>query len=399
MDFLTDHDVLAWAEAIEPRLADTDIVALARQARDALGPERGPAALTLARLRIRHRDKFPSWNRFTADREAFEQASGERAADWRAWRFAGMGRVLDLCCGAGADTIALSRVANEVVAADWNPTRLQWARHNVAAYGRADRVRFLAADCTGVLPAADGAVIDPDRRAEGSREFAGRAISPNRYSPPVAVWEQIAERVGVLAVKAAPGIAHTDIPDGAVAEFIEDRRELRETVLWYGERGAGVPTHRQAVVLHDDGADVLTAADTEEHRVAAIADVMYDPGPATVRARLITHLAARLGAHRIDNEIAYLSAHDEPVLTPFAAAFRVEAVVPWSLERVQNALAERNAGAVEIRARRFPVRPDESRRLLRLNGSEQRTLICTRVGGDPVVAICISAQYPTQGAS
>ncbi len=269
----------------------------------------------------------------------------------------------------------------------------------MAAYGRADRVRFLAADCTGVLPEADGAVIDPDRRAEGSREFAGRAISPDRYSPPLHVWERIRKRVGTLAVKVAPGIAHEDIPAGAVAEFVEDRRELRETVLWYGEGGAGGPAYRQAVVLRNDGADVLSAANAEEHRVAAIADVMYDPGPATVRAHLVTHLAAALGAHRIDAEIAYLSAYREPVPTPFAAAFRVEAVVPWSLRRVQDALTERNVGAVEIRARRFPVRPDELRRLLRLNGNEQRTLICTRVGGDPVVAICTPAQHPSQGAS
>ncbi len=380
----SDPDVLALAEALQPRCSTDDLVVLAVEARAALGPERGPAALTLARLREKQRNKFPTWRGFVGDKLAFEQASGEAAATWRAARFAGM-RVLDLCCGAGGDTVALSRVATSIVAVDRDADRLEWARLNVSRYGNPERVMFLQADCIDGLRDADGAVLDPDRRSSGARQFGGRAIRPEDYEPPLDAWDAIRQRVGTLAVKVAPGMPYDAIPADAVPEFVEDRGELREAVLWFGDHA---PATRQAVVL--PRGDVLRVDEPEELQIGDIGSVLYDPGPAVVRGHLVTHLAARLDAYRIDPEIAYLSANGEPQETSFAAVFRVEVVIPWSLRRLQAALDERNVGSVEIRARRFPVRPDALRRMLRLDGDEARTLICTRVSGAPVVAVCRS---------
>jgi len=378
----SDPDVLALAEALQSRCSSEDLVTLAVEARAALGPERGPAALTLARLREKHRNKFPTWRGFVGDRVSFEQASGEAAATWRAARFDGM-RVLDLCCGAGGDTVALSCSAEKVIAVDRDADRLEWARLNVARYGNPERVTFLQTDCIAGLRDADGAVLDPDRRSSGTRQFGGRAIRPEDYEPPLDAWNAIRKRVGTLAVKVAPGMPYDAMPAGAVPEFVEDRGELREAVLWFGDHTLAT---RQAVVL--PRRDVLRADESEEQRIDEIGSVLYDPGPAVVRGHLVTHLAARLDAYRIDPEIAYLSANGDPLETSFAASFRVEAVIPWSLRRLQTALDERNVGSVEIRARRFPVRPDALRRMLRLDGDEARTLICTRVGGTPVIAVC-----------
>jgi SAM-dependent methyltransferase len=388
----TDPDVLELARDIAARLPDSDIVALARSARDSLGPEAGPMALSLARQWEKQRVKFPSWPEFVGDRTAFEQASGEYAATWRAKRFSGL-RVLDLCCGAGGDTVALSNVATEVIAVDRDTDRLDWARHNVTSYGQPERVSFLCTDCSDPLPDADAAVLDPDRRAGSTRDHAtrghaGRAVHPEDYSPPVEIWEQIRRGVHTLGVKVAPGIPYESIPDGAVSEFIESRGECREAVLWFGD---GSPSARQAVLLPTQ--DVISADEPEETAIGGIGEAIYDPGPATVRAHLITHLASRLSmqsgtrVRRIDEQIAYLTSDGTPQSTPFAAAFYVEAVVPWSLKRVQAELSVRKIGALEIRSRRFPIRPDDLRKRLRLKGSEQRTLICTRVAGEPVAVI------------
>ena len=379
----TRPDVLSWARGVVGELSEDALPRLARRARDELGPDAGPVALSLARHRVRHRDKFPGWHEFVADGEAFQQASGEAAARWRAERFRDSERVLDLCCGAGADTIALSGTAREVVGVDVDRERLAWARHNVAAYGGPGCTSFLAADCTRALPEADAATLDPDRRAGNARR---RAIRPHEYSPPLDAWDRIRRAVGTLAVKVAPGIPYADIPPDAVPEFVQDRGECREAVLWFGERA---PDVRQAVVL--PRGDVIREDELEELAVGDIGDVIYDPGPAVVRSHLVTQLAARLDARRIDEQIAYLTADDAPADTPFAAAFRVEKIVPWSLKRLRRMLADERVGALEIRARRFPVRPDELRGLLRLEGDAHRTLICTRVSGRAIAALCTPA--------
>jgi len=376
-EFWTSPPVLAWARWAQDALATTPLHLLARNARAELGPEAGRIALTLARLWRKHREKFPTWTEFCADAEAAEQASGERSALWRAQRFAGCASVLDLCCGAGADTVALSRAAEMVVAVDQDLERLLWARANVRRYGRADRAHFLCADVGHALPRADAAMLDPDRRASGRRQ-----VNPRHYSPPPEIWERIRRHVPDMAVKVAPGIAYEDIPSEAVPEFLEDRGECREAVLWFGDLR---PSSRMATVLPDGVS--LRADEPESRALGPVGEVIYDPGPALVRAHLITHLAARLGAWRLDEQVAYLSGN-KAVITPFAAAFRVEAVWPFHLKRLRAALGERRIGALEIRTRRFPIRPDDLRPQLRLSGERQATLILTKTRDAPVAVLC-----------
>ncbi len=381
----TAPEVLAWAREHVHVLATTPLNRLAEDARAALGSEAGPAALTLARLWWKNREKFPTWREFIADAEGSEQASGERPARWRAARFAGRGMVLDLCCGAGADTIALSLTAQHVVAVDWNMARLRWARANVERYGTAVHSRFLCADVQCHLPAADAVLLDPDRRSSGRR-----AVSPRRASPPPEVWERIRARTTGVAVKSAPGIPYDEIPRDAVPEFVEDRGECREAVLWFGDLRLSA---RTATVLsggHDDEplrGESITAGEPETHAVGEVGTVIYDPGPATVRAHLITHLATRLGAWRVDERIAYLSG-DRVILTALAAAFRVEEVWPFHLRRIKSALRERKIGALEIRTRRFPISPEELRRQFALSGERQATLIFTKIHDHPVAILC-----------
>lgn len=390
-----DPRVFAWARHAEGELDAVPLARLAEQARTDLGPEAGRAALMLARVWRKQREKFPTWHEFCADTIAAEQASGERAALWRAVRFAGCARVLDLACGAGGDTIALSRVAAAVVAVDRDIERLRWARCNVRRYGRPERVRFLCADVAGTLPDADAAVLDPDRRSLPG----ARAVRPAGYSPPPEVWERIRLRVGNLAVKVAPGIPYEDIPSAARAEFIEDRGECREAVLWFGDLG---PRARTATVLPASltaaspgppmAAAPPMAATINETEVegAAIGPVdafIYDPGPAAVRAHLVRQLASRLDAHRLDAEVAYLSG-PRGATTPFAATFAVEEVWPFHLGRLRALLRERGIGALEIRARRFPIRPDDLRRMLHLAGEREATLVCTRIADAPTVILC-----------
>ena len=376
-DIWTDDRVLLWAREAQTKLNTTPLTTLALRARDVLGPERAPAALTLARLWHDNTDKFPTWHEYIGDREAAEQASSERIATWRATRFIGR-RVLDLCCGSGADAVALSRVAEHVTAVDRDEQRLSWAECNVRRYGDAERTTFLHADVTGDLPPGDAAFLDPDRRASGKRR-----VSPDAYSPPLEAWERIKRQTPHLAVKVAPGIAYEDIPTDAVPEFVQERGQCREATLWYGDLR---PSARTATVLTPDGHHSFNADTDEDLSIAAPGAYLFDPGPAAVRAHLVTHLAAKLNAWRLDDRIAYLSG-DVARQTPFAATFRIEEVWPFHLKRLQRALAERNIGALEILTRRFPMQPDELRPRLRLAGERQASLILTKIHDRPIAIL------------
>ena len=67
------------------------------------------AALETAILRGKARAKFSRAAAMYFTREALEQASGERISRYRAARYAGLGRVADLGCGIGGDSVGLAR--------------------------------------------------------------------------------------------------------------------------------------------------------------------------------------------------------------------------------------------------------------------------------------------------
>ena len=379
---LIDHFVRQWAELHEREWELTPLHTLTEKARDALGTDGCRAALALLSVWNQHQPKFPTWRHLAADRQSAEQASGERAARWRAGRLSGCTRILDLCCGIGGDAIALSSHCEHLVAIDRDFQRALCARFNVSSFGHGDRTDVVCSDVGAVLTAAEAAVLDPDRRPGGRR-----VIRPELYEPPACLWAQIRKSVRTLAVKVAPGIPFDAIPADAVPEFVEDRGECREAVLWFGERK---PHARTAVILGAGStvtASCIDASAPESFQKGEVGRFVYDPSPAVVRAQLVTHLAAKLSAWRLDDRIAYLSS-DSLVETPFARGFEVLSVIPFSLKRLRAHLRDKRVGAVEIRTRRFPVNPDELRPMLDLRGPESATVILTRVRGNALAIVC-----------
>ncbi|MEK7327434.1 MAG: SAM-dependent methyltransferase, partial [Chloroflexota bacterium] len=104
--------------------------------------------------------------------------------------------------------------------------------------------------------------------------------------------------------------------------------------------------------------------------------------PAILRAGLVTTLAAQLGAHQLDPDIAYLTS-DALTSTPFARAFAVEAAMPFSQKRLREKLRAMNVGNVTVKKRGSPLDPDDFARSLKLKGDEERIVFLTHVNGKP----------------
>ncbi|MCS6909749.1 MAG: hypothetical protein NZM11_04165 [Anaerolineales bacterium] len=343
------------------------------------------AALETVLLRARARAKFSRAEAMYFTREALEQASSEVVATYRAQRYAGLGRVADVCCGLGGDAIGLAGVA-PVMVIDKDPLRLALAQANLAAYGRA--AEAVPADVTiEPLPAADALWLDPSRRA-GSR----RAFSVRDYTPPLSIIREWLARTPALGVKISPGVdlAELDrsrqsavygLPDFEL-EFISVHGELKECVLWFGLlRTQAV---RRATLL--PGPHSLTSNLEPPSSLGPPLAFLYEPDPAVLRAGLVTTLATQLSAYQLDPDIAYLTS-DTLTPTPFARAFALEAAFPFQLKRLRAYLRERGVGQVTVKKRGSPLKPEELTRRLRLSGEESRVVFLTHVRGEPYVLI------------
>src|SRR5262249_25721522 len=194
------------------------------------GADLARAALETVLLRQRAGAKFSRAASMYFTREALEQASGEGVARHRAQRFRGLGRVGDLGCSVGGDTLALAE-RGEVVGVERDPLRLAMARQNLAAHGLGERAAFVEGDLLSLpLPGVAARFFGPGRRAGG-----GRRRSVAEYEPPLDTVRRWLPHVPALAVKVAPGVSRADLAGyDAEAEFLSAGGELKECVLWFG---------------------------------------------------------------------------------------------------------------------------------------------------------------------
>ena len=368
------------AEAEHADLSDAARLRTLTRLRRHASPELAAAALETAILRRRAKAKFRQAEHMYFTREALEQATGEMLALHRARRFADCERVVDLGCGIGGDSLALATVTR-VTGVERDPVRLLMARENARTCGLAERSDWVRGDITDGGPVrAEAAFVDPARRtAAGRRIFDVRA-----YDPPLAevlAWQR---RFRTMAVKVAPGIGDEDVAalPGEV-EFVAEENDLKEAVLWLGD--AAGPRRRASLL---PGGATLCAECDPPAPLAAAGAILYEPNPAVIRAHLIGTLAAALDAWQIDETIAYLSAAESRP-TPFARAWRVESVLPFSVDRVRRHLRALGVGRVTVKKRGSPLEPEAFIRMLRLQGADERTVVLTRQLGRPVALICI----------
>jgi SAM-dependent methyltransferase len=334
------------------------------------------AALETALLRERARAKFARADAMYFTREALEQATGERVARHRAARFAGLGRVADLGCGLGGDTLALAE-RGPVVAVDRDPLRLALARANTAAAGHDAEARFVQADLLRLpLAGLRAFFFDPARRADGRRRFSVRD-----YQPPLAAARAWLAQMPAGAIKISPGVDLEELAGyDAEIEFVSEDGDLKECALWFGPLKTA---ERRATLLRADGTHSLLPDPAAERALGPPGPVLYEPDPAVLRAGLVTTLAARLGARQLDADIAYLAA-DEARPTPFARAFAIEDAMPFQLKRLRERLRGLGVGAVTVKKRGSPIEPEDLIRQLRLprKAPESRIVFLTHVRGE-----------------
>jgi hypothetical protein len=338
------------------------------------------AAMTLHELRTRAAEKFSRAEALYLTRDGLEQATAEPIARYRAARFAGRGRLADLCCGIGGDLIALA-AEHDVLAVDRDPAHLAMALANAAAYGVADRVTPLEADVRTVdLTGIDGVFIDPARRTSHRRLPAGAS------EPPLAWCLGLAERVVAVDIKAAPGIDHALVPHGWELELIALGPDLKEASLW---SPALATATRRATVVTPSGPVSLAPVPGEPIPIREPGAYLLDPNPAVTRAGLVADLARALPttAWQLDPQIAFLST-DAPVASPFARTLRIVASLPWHEKRLRARLRELDAGPVTIRRRGLPGDVDALTKRLRGPGPNPFTVAITRLAGKPWGLVC-----------
>lgn len=376
-----DQEVIAVLEqlrgtpAIWERIVPGDSRSVALQAalRQEYPAEVVRAALTLAALRTQARPRFTRADQMWFDRTRLEQATQEIVARHKAQRFAACAgkTVLDLCCGVGADAMAIAQYTS-VRAVDMSPLATWFTQRNAEVYGVASHIETLVSDVEKVDITGQFVHLDPDRRTQGQRQ-----VRLEFGSPGLPYLQALTKTAAGGAIKVSPASNFGGKFTDCEVELVSVNGECKEATIWFGELRQTAP-FRATILPHG----VSIAGDPWEYRprIEPLKRYLFDPDPAVVRSGLVDCVGDSLDLRRLDDAEEYLTG-DTLVDSPFVRGFEVLADLNNNTKEIRDYFRTSPFGQVEIKCRHMSIDADAIRRKLPLPGNQPGVLLFVRVVG------------------
>ncbi|AKT50150.1 THUMP-like domain-containing protein [Arsenicicoccus sp. oral taxon 190] len=390
--WLTSPEALAILAGLGPYADSAALATSQRLRRTGLDADQVAAVLTQSMLRTRGRTKLgDAVDELLLTVDGLEQATRPAIAAHHAARLrdAGAERVLDLGCGLALDGRAMAAAGSVVDAIDADEVTATLATHNLGREVRCARAEEVAGELAGG-DRHTAVWLDPARRTPGVADATGRTRRTFRLDDLAPSWElvqDVAGRVPAAGAKLSPAFAHAARPEGTEAQWVSWRGEVLECTLWWG--AAARHDGRTALVMGGEIASPTAAVVTEDDVPAdrpgvpqGLAEWIYEPDRAVLRAGLVGALEARTGGVELDDGVGYVTAGVERDL-PWARRFRVVEQIPLQDKAIRAYLRGIDCATVTLKKRGVDVDPDRLRRTLRLKGSRPATLILTRMAGRP----------------
>ncbi len=358
-------------------------------------------AVTIIECRKKIRTKLPEWYEIPEiiypDRLSSEQSSSSATAKYKASvasRIANGGRIADLTGGLGADSLAFSRVASQVMYNEMEPGRAEAARHNFPLLG-AENISVSsfcvkeagksenAANFWETLKrfAPDLVYMDPARRsATGSKVFLLEDCSPDVLT----LIPDIFRICGNLLLKLSP-MADISMLLKRLQEHGAGTKELhivsaggecKELLLWCTPSA----TDDTALIINENGNILRTSIAAESAAVpqflqdSAQLDSMqfiFEPGKALAKAGLFNAICTM--QDNADDGTMLLKAgrsthlyftDNQDNASNFGKTFKIIGLAPFCKQGIRDFSAK--YPRAEVSARNLPLTSEELRRKLKV---------------------------------
>ena len=358
-------------------------------------------AVTIIECRKKIRAKLPEWYEIPEiiypDRLSSEQSSSSATAKYKASiadRIVNGGRIADLTGGLGADSLAFSRVASQVMYNEMEPVRAEAARHNFPLLG-AENIS-VSSFCVEEAGKSEGAAnfwetlrrfspdlvyMDPARRsATGSKVFLLEDCSPD-------VLTLIPDIFGIcnnLLLKLSP-MADISMLLKRLQEHGAGTKELhivsaggecKELLLWCTPS----TTDDTALIINENGNILRTSIAAESAAVPQFLQdgtqlnsmqFLFEPGKALAKAGLFNAICTMqdnagngtmlLKAGR-STHLYFTDSQDNA--SDFGKIFKIIGLAPFCKQGIRDFSTK--YPRAEVSARNLPLTSEELRRKLKV---------------------------------
>jgi hypothetical protein len=328
--------------------------------------------------------KLPSLSGFPLlyTRLALEQASGERAAEWKASLMSGR-RAIDLTGGLGIDTLFLARRFEKVVSCERDEALARLAEANRRTLG-VTNVETRTGDSEEILAGYaddlfDWVLVDPARREHGGRSAGLQQSSPDV----VCLHDLMLRKAAKVCVKASPALEisglETQLPALSEVIVLSVDGECKEVLLLLDrEHDAGTMPGIRAVCLGEEPFEIASSGDAPVRQVGEPPGAwLYEPDAAIIKARLTAELARQFQLTFLNRTVDYLTSAQR--VEPFPGrSFRIEECRQFRPKSFRKELAELGITNAAIQRRDFPLSVEELRKRYKIGESSERFLFFTK---------------------
>lgn len=372
-----------------------NVVRIARLLRQEISNNRAAIVMEQAQLRLRASSKFPNADVMFFTKRGLEQATGRSLAWYKAEQFAQCENVADVCCGIGGDLIALHHrtgsVDSRTTGVDADELTARFAQRNlqVCSSNSDCHGEVLVKDFEAIpLEDIDGLHADPDRRGKAAN--FQRTVHGSRFEPSLSVIFERTSHIDLVAIKVAPATpAARDWPEAIEREWIGDRRECKQQMIWCGDQVARIG-HRTATCVDKTG--TATRFSVPESKVdlrlplaKSIGEYVHEPHPTVLAAKLGHVLGRNMELRPLATDVAYMTG--TKVELPLMQSFQVIDVLPLHLKKAAAALRSMDIGTLEVKRRGVEQVAGDQFLKLKLSGSGQATVILTRLNRKRIAII------------
>lgn len=329
--------------------------------------------------------KLPKLSRFPLlyTKLALEQASGERAAEWKASLMQGR-RAIDLTGGLGIDTLFLARRFEHVVSCERSESLARLAEANRRVMGVAN-VETRIGDSSELLAgyvddSFDWLLVDPARREHGGRSAGLVASSPDV----VRLHGLMLRKSRRVCIKASPVLEisglEQQLPALSTVIAVSVGGECKEVLLLLDrEREAGRKPEVRAVCLGGETFEITSSGNEPPDRQVADKPKgwLYEPDAAIIKARLTGQLAYQMHLEFLNSTVDYLTS-DRLVEHVPGRSFRIEECRLFRPKSFRKELAAQGITKAAIQRRDFPLSVEELRKRYNIGESSERYLFFTK---------------------
>ena len=308
---------------------------------------------------------------------AFEQSSSEQSAQVKPMRG---GRLLDLTCGLGIDTMAFAENFDHVTSLEQDEVLAEVVRYNLGVLGL-DNVEVITTSAEEYVAATneryDWIFADPDRRsAEGKKMVRMEDCSPNVVS----LMPRLRELAGRVGLKLSPLFDAEEafrLFPGSEVEVVSIGGECKELNIY-----TDATRELLRIVVVGSGVWEFSSESMHERASADALDVssvryLIAPDVALQKARVAIAAFADIATIYSNNGFAYATELPDRVLPArIYAVERMERYNPKQLKR------EFKGVGVEILKRDTSLSIDAVRKATGMHPGAERMMAITTIAGE-----------------